>query len=134
MLGVPEADRRDFQPIVQAATKGLEFAMSDDEFDAAMAALDHLNDYFADLVAQLLRILRHRDRMHVDHAVDAREVRLQGDEALDGAEVVAEMQVAGGLDPGEHALGEGRHHGLPQQDFRVPLETGATSKDPADFF
>jgi len=52
MLGVPEADRRDFQPIVQAATKGLEFSMSDDEFDAAMAALDHLNAYFVDLVAQ----------------------------------------------------------------------------------
>jgi cytochrome P450 len=51
MLGVPEADRRDFQPIVQAATKGLEFSMSDDEFDAAMAALDHLNEYFVDLVA-----------------------------------------------------------------------------------
>src|SRR5918998_5486977 len=52
MLGVPEADRRDFQPIVQAATKGLEFSMSDDEFDAAMAALDRLNEYFAGLVAE----------------------------------------------------------------------------------
>jgi cytochrome P450 len=52
MLGVPAADRRDFQPIVQAAVKGLEFSMSDDEFDAAMDAFDHLNGYFGDLVAE----------------------------------------------------------------------------------
>jgi len=52
MLGVPESDRRDFQPIVQAAVKGLEFSMSDEEFDAAMAALDHLTAYFGDLVAE----------------------------------------------------------------------------------
>jgi cytochrome P450 len=52
MLGVPEEDRRDFQPVVQAAIKGLEFSMTDEEFDAAMAALDRLNDYFAGLVAE----------------------------------------------------------------------------------
>jgi cytochrome P450 len=52
MLGVPAADRRDFQPMVQAAVKGLEFTMSDDEFDAAMDALDRMNDYFAELVAE----------------------------------------------------------------------------------
>ena len=51
MLGVPAADRRDFQPMVQAATKALEFSMSDEEFDAALEALDAMNDYFADLVA-----------------------------------------------------------------------------------
>jgi cytochrome P450 len=55
MLGVPEEDRRDFQPVVQAATKGLEFSMTDEEFDAAMAALDRLNDYFAGLVAERRR-------------------------------------------------------------------------------
>jgi cytochrome P450 len=52
LLGVPAADRRDFQPIVQAAVKGLEFSMTDDEFDAAMDAFDHLNDYFVALVAE----------------------------------------------------------------------------------
>jgi cytochrome P450 len=52
MLGVPASDRRDFQPIVQAAVKGLEFSMTDEEFDAAMAALDRLNEYFAGLVAE----------------------------------------------------------------------------------
>jgi cytochrome P450 len=51
MVGVPEEDRSDFQPIVQAAVKALEFSMSDDEFDAAIAAFDHLNDYFVDLIA-----------------------------------------------------------------------------------
>jgi cytochrome P450 len=52
MLGVPEADRRDFQPIVQAAVKALEFSMSDEDFDAALTAFDHLNDYFTGLVAE----------------------------------------------------------------------------------
>jgi cytochrome P450 len=52
MLGVPEADRPDFQPIVQAAVKALEFSMSDEEFDSALAAFDRLNDYFIDLVAE----------------------------------------------------------------------------------
>ena len=47
---------------------------------------------------ELLRILPDRDRMHVDDAIDAVVGRLQLDEALDGAEIVAEMQVAGGLD------------------------------------
>jgi cytochrome P450 len=55
MLGVPEEDRRDFQPIVQAAVKGLEFSMSDEEFDAAMAAFDRLNEYFGELVAERRR-------------------------------------------------------------------------------
>ncbi len=52
MLGVPASDRRDFQPMVQAAVKGLEFSMSDDEFDAAMDALDRMNDYFVALIAE----------------------------------------------------------------------------------
>src|SRR5918997_7052773 len=51
MLGVPESDRPGFQPMVRAATKALEFSMSEEEFDAALEALDAMNEYFADLVA-----------------------------------------------------------------------------------
>src|SRR4051794_28168794 len=47
---------------------------------------------------------RYGDRVHVDNAIDALELLLQRDEFLDRAEVVAEMQVAGRLHPGKHAL------------------------------
>ncbi|CAN5633414.1 cytochrome P450 [soil metagenome] len=52
MLGVPEGDRPMFQPLVRAATKSLDFTMTDDEFDAAMAASDTMNAYFEGLVAE----------------------------------------------------------------------------------
>jgi cytochrome P450 len=55
MLGVPEADRQGFQPLVRAATKALEFAMSDDEFDAALDAQEQMTAYFTDLVAERRR-------------------------------------------------------------------------------
>ena len=46
---------------------------------------------------QLDGILPHRDRMQIDDAIDAVVAVLQLDEALDGAEIVAEVQIAGGL-------------------------------------
>jgi cytochrome P450 len=55
MLGVPEADRPGFQPLVRAATKALEFAMTDEEFDAALDAQERMNDYFHALVAERRR-------------------------------------------------------------------------------
>ena len=42
--------------------------------------------------------------VHVDDAVDALVRLLHGDEALDGAEIVAEMQVPGRLHAGKHPL------------------------------
>ena len=42
-----------------------------------------------------------RQRMHVDHAIDAVMAFLQGNEFADGAEIVAEMQIAGRLDAGK---------------------------------
>ena len=55
------------------------------------------------------RVLRHRDRMQVDDAIHAVEVLLQLDEFDDRAEIVAEMQIAGGLHAREDALREGGH-------------------------
>ena len=46
---------------------------------------------------------------HVDDAVEAVVALLQLDEALDRAEIVAEMQVPGRLHAGKHPLLERRH-------------------------
>jgi hypothetical protein len=40
--------------------------------------------------------------MHVDDAIDAVVVGLQGDELADRAEIIAEMEIAGGLNAGEY--------------------------------
>ena len=48
--------------------------------------------------AKLLRVLPLGDRMQVDHAIDAFIVVLQADPVADSAEIIAEMQVSGGLD------------------------------------
>ena len=48
-------------------------------------------------------------RMQVDDAIDAVGSVLQGDEFLDGAEIVAEMQIAGRLYAGKDEWLEGGH-------------------------
>ncbi len=60
----------------------------------------------ADGLRQLGRILPDRDRMQVDDAIDAVIAVLQLDEALDGAEIIAEMQVAGRLHAGKDLVPE----------------------------
>ena len=57
---------------------------------------------------ELPRVLPDGDRVQIDDAEQALEVLLQTHPVADGAQVVAEMQVAGGLDAGEYA-----GHGLP---------------------
>src|SRR5690606_18061204 len=47
-------------------------------------------------------------RMQVDDAVDAVVGVLQGDELADGAEIIAEMEISGGLDAREDELPERR--------------------------
>ena len=44
-------------------------------------------------------ILPHRDGVQIDDAIDAVVAVLQLDEALDGAQIIAEVQVAGRLHP-----------------------------------
>ena len=54
-------------------------------------------------------LVRHRHRMQVDDAIDARMRLLHLDEALDRAEIIAEVQIARRLNAGKHALGKLRH-------------------------
>jgi hypothetical protein len=60
-----------------------------------------------DLRPQLGRVLRDRDGVQVDDAVNGVVVVLFLDPAPDRTQVVAEVDLAGGLDAGEHA-GHGR--------------------------
>ena len=76
------------------------------------AAGDEGRGRLADGARQLGRILPHGDRVHVDHAIDAVVALLQRDELHDGAEIVAEMQVAARLHPGKHPLLEGHGRSL----------------------
>src|SRR6185437_11140968 len=64
----------------------------------------------ARLVAQLRRILPGGNGVHVDDAIEAVELVLQLHPVADGAEIVAEMQVAGRLDAGKDAVHAG-HRG-----------------------
>ncbi len=81
--------------------------------------------------AQVGRLLRHRDRMQVDNAVDGIVRLLQRHPLAQGAEIVAEMErVSGGLDAGEHS-GSGHPGSLVPgrgmaQALAVPLLTTGT--------
>ena len=74
------------------------------------AAGDEGGGHLADRLRQLGRVLPDRDGVQVDDAIDAVVGLLQLDELHDRAEIVAEMQVAGRLHAGKHALLE-RHCG-----------------------
>ena len=73
----------------------------------------------ADRPRQLVGILRHGDRVHVDHAIEAFMLVLQRDELGDRTEIIAEMEVAGRLDAGEDARLELRHGDLSTKEARV---------------
>ena len=66
------------------------------------AAGDERRGDLADGARQLGRVLPDRDRVQIDDAIDAVVAVLQLDEALDGAEIIAEVQVAGRLHAGEN--------------------------------
>ena len=66
------------------------------------AAGDERRGDLADGARQLGRVLPDRDRVQIDDAIDAVVAVLQLDEALDGAEIIAEVQVAGRLHAGKN--------------------------------
>ena len=91
---------------------GAHVALEEERAALGVEAAGHeQGDQSAGLAAQRLGVPGHRQRVQVD---DAEEVLLLGlavDPALDGPEVVPEMQVARGLDPAEDA----RLHGAEPQ-------------------
>ncbi len=87
-----------------------------DVFFRIDAAGDKGGGDFADRLGQFRGLLPHGDRVQIDDAIDAVVTVLQFDEALDGAEIVAEMQVAGRLNAGKNQLLE-RHPISPPADY-----------------
>ncbi len=70
------------------------------------------------VLAQLRGIVRHGDRVHVDHAEDGLEVFLHADPVADRAEIIAEMGNAGRLNAGKDAALLVRHDSSPVGEAR----------------
>ena len=73
---------------------------------------DEGRGHLAGVARQFGGILPNRDGVQIDHAIDAVMAVLQIDEFDDGAEIIAEMQIAGRLHAGKHQLLE-CHRGSP---------------------
>ena len=74
-----------------------------DGFRRVDAGGDKAGRKLAGVMGQLGGVLPDGDRMQVDHAIDGFELGfvLGVDKALERAQVIAQMQVARGLDPGK---------------------------------
>ena len=69
--------------------------------------------HLAGVLGQLVGVLQHGDGVQIDHAIEALMLGLERHEFGDGAEIIAEMQVAGRLHAREDAgLGLGLLHAL----------------------
>ena len=68
------------------------------------AAGDILGQLFQGPAAQVGRGLADGDGVHIRHEVETVIIIRTGAPVLDGAQVVAQVQIAGGLDAGEHPL------------------------------
>jgi hypothetical protein len=66
----------------------------------------------ARVVLEFVGVLKHGDGVEIDDAVEALMIGLERHELGDGAEIVAEMKIAGGLDARKHP-GLGRCHASP---------------------
>ena len=83
-----------------------------DVFFRIDAAGDERRGHLADGLRQFGRLLPDRDGVQIDDAINAVVAVLQFDKALDGAEIIAEVQVAGRLHAGKNQFLE-RHAGPP---------------------
>ena len=77
--------------------------IEDDVARGIDACGDEGRRHLAGVVLELVGVLEHGDGVEVDHAIEAIVLRLQRHEAGDGAEIVAGMQIAGGLNAREYA-------------------------------
>ena len=121
LLGVPAGDRARFQPLVRAATVGLEPFVTDEDLRAAMVAQDEMRAYFADLLTD--RRQNPADDLLTDLAA-AREA----DDALSDDEIIATaiLLFAAGFETTTNLIGNGllallRH---PDQFDRLRREPG----------
>lgn len=102
LVGVPVADRRAFQPLVRAATAGLEPFLDNEGITAAMAAQDQLKSYFTDLLAE-------RRRRPADDLLTALAQARESDDALTDGEIIATaiLLFAAGFETTTNLIGNG---------------------------
>ena len=102
LLGVPAADRPRFQPLVRAATVGLEPFVDDDGLRAAMAAQDEMRAYFAELLAD-------RRRNPADDLLTDLAAAREADDALTDDEIIATaiLLFAAGFETTTNLIGNG---------------------------
>jgi hypothetical protein len=79
--------------------------------------------HLAGVGAKLGGVLPGRDRVQIHHAVDAVKILLQRHEIADGAQIIPEMQVTGGLNPRKDAL-HVVHSLVPRRAFPGPGRPG----------
>ena len=64
---------------------------------------DERGRHLAGVAGELVGVLEHGDGVQIDHAIEAVMLGLKRHELGDGAEIIAEMQIAGRLHAGEYA-------------------------------
>lgn len=102
LLGVPEADRAGFQPLVRKLTVGIEPFADNDSLRAALDAQDEARDYFADLLAE------RRSRPENDMLTALAHAR-ESDDSLTDDEVIATsiLLFAAGFETTTNLIGNG---------------------------
>jgi cytochrome P450 len=102
LVGVPADDRTDLQPFVRAAARGIEPMLPDDEVEASIAAIEHLGDYFGQLLAE-------RRRQPADDLLSALGPARENDDRLTDDEVLstAILLFAAGFETTTNLLGNG---------------------------
>ena len=66
--------------------------------------------HFTRIGGQFLRVLKHGNGVQIDHAIKTFMAVLQGDKIANGAQIIAEMQIAGRLYAGQDTQGRVAHH------------------------
>jgi len=87
------------------------------------ARSDEGGGHLAGVAGELVGVLEGGDGVQIDHAIEAVVVGLQLHETRDGPEIIAEMQIARGLNAREHA-GFMRHASAPVAKRRLWLGGG----------
>jgi cytochrome P450 len=102
LLGVPEADRDGFRPLVLAAAKSIEPDMTEEEFAAADAAGQQQADYFTQLIAD-------RTAHPEDDLLSALIAVRDGTDRLDEEELIATaiLLFAAGFETTTNLIGNG---------------------------
>jgi cytochrome P450 len=118
LLGVPEADRAGFQPLVRKTIVTLEFNADEAGYRAAAEATDEMGAYFADLLAK-----RRRDPQ--GDLLSALAAAPDADDRLTEPEVVATalLLFAAGFETTTNLIGNGLHALLSHPEQMAALRT-----------